>query len=401
MSSGKPAALVVCPTMVPHDPPYSGSQKRILRLIEAMQRSGADPHVIAMGGIDDEQVAALRERGIGLEQVPTPPRTVAGRLRQHAMRRPQPHVPTLAHRIAELVERWRPAFVQVEQTENAYYACAQGTLTVLSTHEVNSERVATVAHATRPGTLAWLKYWNRWHSMRTTERRAVGRADVVLCVSRHDAAYFARFARRTVVAPNGADDDLFEIDPELPESEAVLFFGTYGYEPNALGVSRFLRDGWPEVAAERPNARLRLVGKALPGEVAAEAAAAERVEIVGAVERLDRELAAARTIVVPIWHGGGLILKTLEALAAGRPVAATPFGVRGLGFVDRQHGLLADAPADLARAVVTLLEDRDLSCSLAAKGRELAEDYRWSVATRPAEQLYRGWVERAAGELAT
>ena len=399
--AARPTALVVCPTVIPQDPPYSGAQKRILRLIEAMQRSGAAPHVLATGRVEDDAVAALAKRGIRLEGVEAPPQTLAGRLRQHAMRRPFPHVAPLARRIGEVVERQRPAFLQIEGTQNANYASTQRTPIVLSTHDVNSERVAMLARAKRPGTLTWLKYWNHWHSMRTTERRAVRRADVVLCVSESDAEYFARVGQQVVVAPNGADDALFEIDSELPASEAVLFFGSYHYEPNALGVSRFLRDGWPVVARERPTARLRLVGMGLGRELAAEAAAADRVEIVGAVERLDRELADTRAIVVPIWHGGGTALKTLEALAAARPVAATRFGARGLGFVDRQHGLLADAPVDLARAVVTLLEDRALAGSVAAKGRELAEGYRWSVATRPAERLYRRWVVRLAGASAS
>ena len=400
MSEGaRPTALVVCPTVAPHDPPYSGSQKRILRLIEAMQRSGADPHVLAVGTVEDAAVAVLGERGIRLESMQAPARSLARRLRQHALRRPAPHVPALARRIAELVDRHRPAFVQIEAMQSAYYASARGTPTVLSAHSVGSEPVAMVARAMRPGTLGWLRQWNHWHAMRTTERRAVARADVVLCVSKHDAAAFSRVARQLVVVPNGADDELFEIDSELPDSESVLFFGTYGYEPNALGVARFLRDGWPVVAAARPNARLRLVGRGLRGELAAEAAAAKRVEAVGAVERLDRELARTRAVVVPIWHGGGMILKTLEGLAAARPIAATPFGVRDLGFVDQQHGLLADTPDALARAIVTLLEDRALSHSLAANGRALAERYRWSLATRPAERLYRGWVDVAMGRM--
>ena len=139
----------------------------------------------------------------------------------------------------------RPAYLQIERTQSAYYASTLGAPMVLSTYDADSEQVATFASAERPGTLAWLKYWNRWHSMRTTERRAVRRANAVLCVSEHDASYFARTAQRVVVVSNGADDQLFEIDSERPASESVLFVGNYRYEPNALGVSRFLRDAWP------------------------------------------------------------------------------------------------------------------------------------------------------------
>jgi hypothetical protein len=36
-----------------------------------------------------------------------------------------------------------------------------------------------------------------------------------------------------------------------------------------------------------------------------------------------------------------------------------------------------------------LLSDRDLASRLAGAGRRLAQPYRWSLATAPAERLYR------------
>ena len=392
--TARPPALVVS-SVVPY-PPFGGGEKRTLRLLEAIRRSGADPHLLVTEAVEESAVRALGERGIRLESVEQQKPSTPARLRQHTKRLPSPYVPALARRLAELVARERPAFVQFEHTQNAYYYdSAPGVPIVLSTHNVDSELVATLARAERPGSLAWLRLRNRRHSMRASERRAARRADAVLCVSEHDASVFARDSGRVVLVPNGVDDDLFEIDPALPEAETVLFFGRYDYEPNALGMTRFLREGWPRVASERPSARLRLVGPAMGTELAARAAASERVEAVGAVERLDLELGGSSVVLVPIWHGGGTRLKVLEALAGARPIAGTPLGVGNLGFVDEQHGLVAETPAELAEATVRLLEDRALARALAAKGRHLAERYRWSRVTRPAEQLYRTWIDHA------
>ena len=390
----KPTALVVS-AVVPY-PPIGGGEKRTLRLLEAIERCGANPYLISTGSPEDGARAALRERGVELEFVPVPPTTIPRRLHQHFRRRPSPYIPALASRLSALVAERRPAFVQFEHTQNAYYFHAvHGLPVVLSLHNVDSEMVHSLARAHRPGSLAWLRLRNRLHSMRISERRAARAADAVLCVSDHDAASFAGVADRVLLVPNGVDDEFFAIDPRLPASESVLFFGKYDYEPNVLGIARFLRHGWPLVASRRPHARLRLVGAALPGWLASEAGASERVEVAGVVDRMDLELARSSAVVVPIWHGAGTRLKLLEALAAARPIVGTPLGVGNLGFEHERHGLVADSPAGLASAVIRLLEHPVLGMELAAQGRRLADRYRWIAVTRPAEELYREWIEQA------
>jgi polysaccharide biosynthesis protein PslH len=211
----------------------------------------------------------------------------------------------------------------------------------------------------------------------------------VLCVSAEDLDRFGPITRRGLLVPNGVDEGLFDIDASLPDDELVLFVGKYDYEPNRLGASRFLRDGWPLVAGRRPAARLRLVGAAMPAELERLVREAERVEAVGEVGDMFAELSSAAVSVVPIWHGGGTRLKVLEALAAARPVVGTPLGVSGIGFVGGRDGLVGESPLELGEAVSALLSDRDLASRLAGAGRRLAQPYRWSLATAPAERLYR------------
>jgi polysaccharide biosynthesis protein PslH len=390
----RPTALVVS-GVVPY-PPIGGGEKRTLRLLEAIERCGANPYLISTGRPEDGAKTALRELGVELELVPVSPATIPRRLQQHLRRRPSPYIPVLDSRLAALVAERRPAFVQFEHTQNAYYFHAvRGRPVALSLHNVDSDLLRTLARAHRPGSLAWLRLRNRLHSMQVTERRAARAADAVLCVSEHDAASFAGVAHRVLLVPNGVDNEFFAIDPELPASELVLFFGKYDYQPNALGIARFVREGWPLVASRHPHARLRLVGRGMPGWLASEAGAAERVEVAGLVGRMDLELARSSAVVVPIWHGAGTRLKVLEALAAARPIAGTSLGVGNLRFEHARHGLVADSPADLAAAVIRLLEHRDLAVKLAAQGRRLAERYRWPAITRQAEELYRDWIEQA------
>jgi glycosyltransferase involved in cell wall biosynthesis len=79
-------------------------------------------------------------------------------------------------------------------------------------------------------------------------------------------------------------------------------------------------------------------------------------------------------------------------MAAARPIAGTPLGVSGIGFEHERHGLVAEAPSGVAEAVVRLLRDPELARGLAAEARRLAERFRWSRVTEPAEDLYRDWI---------
>jgi polysaccharide biosynthesis protein PslH len=380
-------AIVICP-VVPY-PEVGGGHKRTMRLLEVMEAVGLTPHLLTTDGRDQDGVAALRSRGWRVDVLPGPPSTAARRTLQHLRRLPSPYLPAVAERVRELVAEGC-AFVQAEHTQSAYYARAiAGARWVLSTQNVDSEMLRSIARAERPLTTGWLRARMRWQALRAVERRALPRADAVLCVSAADAELFAPYAREVVVAPNGVDDELFEVDAELPGEERVLFFGQYDFAPNLQGIARFLREGWPVVSAARPAARLRLAGGGMGEDLRRLALRTERVEVLGFVDDLVAEIAASRLSLVPVWAGGGTRLKVLESLAAGRPVAGTPLGVQGIGFEPGKHGVVADSPQALGRVAADLLEDDALSRRLAAEGRLLAEGFRWTRTMEPAEQLYR------------
>ncbi|HYM56990.1 MAG TPA: glycosyltransferase [Solirubrobacteraceae bacterium] len=393
MSVAARRAIVVSP-LIPY-PTVGGGHKRTMRLIEAIERAGAHPHLLSADADGAAGAEALRARGWTVESLPAPSGSLGTRARQHWRRQPGPRVPGIAERLRAL-SAGRPAFVQLEHTLSACYLEDAGAPTVLSLHNVDSRVMAMLARAERPLSPAWARAWGRWQAMRASERRGAAAADALLCVSPADVEHFSGLGA-PVLVPNGVDDELFDIAVEPPGGEDVLFFGQFGYAPNAHGVLRFLKDGWPHLAAARPAARLRLVGRHLGGELARVAAASERVDAVGFVEDITTELARARVVIVPLWQGGGTRLKVLEALAAGRPVVGTPLGVAQIGFEAGRHGRLGRTPSELADATAALLADAAAARAMGSAGRSLAGRFRWREVTRPAEELYARWLEPSTG----
>ncbi len=379
-------ALVVCPVL-PH-PPISGGQKRTFRLLEALERAGARPHLVTADDTAPEAAEALRRRGWDVDVVPEPPATLRRHAAQHLARRPSPFLSGVAERIRVLAPD--AALLQLEHTQSAYYS-ASGLPTILSLHNLDSRLLARVARSRRPGTPAWAREWNRALATRSTERREFPRASLVVCVSHEDAEAAVRTGARTLLAPNGVDREFFDVEAG-GELNRAAFFGHFGYAPNRRGLERFLERGWPEVRRRRPDATLAVAGAGLDEPLTRRFAAHVGVEVLGLVDDVSVLLAGVRAVVVPLWEGGGTRLKVLEALAAARPVAGTPVGVEGIGFVHGREGLIADDPAGLGRALGHLLADPEGSAAMGAAGRRLADEFRWERVLAELEAAYRGFL---------
>jgi polysaccharide biosynthesis protein PslH len=386
MPATVPAVIVT--SVMPH-PPISGGHKRTLRLMEAIARAGAIPHLLTIDRGQPGAADELRARDWRVDVPVEVPPSLGSRLRQHAARRPGQYLVSVDRRLRELAPD--AAFVQFEHPLNAYYWDAIGsTPSVLSTHNVDSQVLGGSVRDARG--LHRARLANRALAMRSAERRAARRADAVLAVSEHDRGYFSRFADRVLIAANGVDAEFFELAAEVPDNHDILFFANYNHQPNADGIRRFLAEGWPRLAALDHDARLLLAGPEMPDSLAAQADREVRVVRLGFVTDLPDLLRRSRLVLVPLWHGGGTRLKVLEALASARPVVGTPLGVEQIGVVDGRHAVIAQTPAALADEVVKLMEDPERSMALSREARRLAETFRWERALAPAEQLYRGWV---------
>jgi len=79
-------------------------------------------------------------------------------------------------------------------------------------------------------------------------------------------------------------------------------------------------------------------------------------------------------VLAPLWSGGGMRVKVLHALAAGKAVVATPRAVAGLGLRDGEEVAVADTPATFAAAVTRLLHDAGARAAMGARAR------RWALA---------------------
>jgi glycosyltransferase involved in cell wall biosynthesis len=210
-----------------------------------------------------------------------------------------------------------------------------------------------------------------WFSCREEEERlGLARADVVLAIQDEEAEVFGKLLHgKTEVRVVG-----HFVEPcEIPEnSEAAQRIGYIGaYNPlNLQGLQWFLREVWPAVRREIPAARLIVAGsiceklKPRPG-----------IELLGRVRNAAQAHADFLVSINPMPSGTGLKIKTVEAMACGRPVVATPAGCAGLRAYREQGLIEANDAASFAEAVLTWLRDPAEARRHGKLARHAVEDF--------------------------
>jgi len=110
---------------------------------------------------------------------------------------------------------------------------------------------------------------------------------------------------------------------------SLYHLGAMDWLPNRKGMEEFLKQVWPEIHCELPEAILHLGGKAFPGEW--ENGSMPGVVFHGQVHQAVSEWISDKDLlVVPIALAGGVRVKILEAAAAGIPIMATSEALSGL-----------------------------------------------------------------------
>jgi polysaccharide biosynthesis protein PslH len=100
-------------------------------------------------------------------------------------------------------------------------------------------------------------------------------------------------------------------------------------------------------------------------------------------------------VVAPLSSGGGMRVKALDALAAGKALVATPLALEGIDVRDGEQVLVAVDDAAFADAVVALLADEPRRVALGRAARAWAEtNVEWRLVTAAYDALYASLIER-------
>lgn len=278
-------------------------------------------------------------------------------------------------RLSEVLHAFKPAIVQVESVYLSTYLpmikeqCKAAT--VLRLHNIEYQvwqRLA--AETTSPLKKIYLSDLAK--RIKKFEERFWSQYDLLLPITSFDKVVVTQLLpkAKTHIVPFGIDIRKMSKDNKN-ESWVGYHIGAMDWLPNAEGIDWLLNDVWGDIRQRSPAFEFHFAGRNMPSRFKQQNI--EGIHCAGEVPDASDFISDKKILMVPIRSGGGLRIKILEAMAAGKIVISTSVGMQGIEATDKQHFLEANTPADFAEAIQWCLSHKEEAEQITENAQLLVE----------------------------
>ncbi|MBN2055813.1 glycosyltransferase [bacterium] len=385
----KAKILIVSP--MPPIPPRSGAQMRLFQFL-AFLKDSFQLHFCALSAepMTGECMAQLDAWGVAASTVIHRPSGTRWSILARQPRCVAAYDNREMHRLLKkLAVHWEPAIIQYEFLWMAQYAGHRGAArTVLVEHD--AEHVGMARFAARMQGIRRIA--GRLEAVKTLryERRMLSRFDTVVALTGTDADRLGRLVpgQRIEVIGQGVDLEHFRPDPGDEPCEGLVFIGDLRHFPNRDAMRIFCQEYLPKIQQRVGVVAFHIVGRD-PGEDVLRLRELPGVTVHADVTDVAPFLKNARAFVCPMFCGGGMRGKLLEAMAAGTPVITNRMCCEGVPLVDGRHALVAETPDEFAHAVERLFSNRSFAAAVALQARRLVESaFAWETQAELQARIY-------------
>jgi polysaccharide biosynthesis protein PslH len=306
-------------------------------------------------------------------------------------------VAAYGERVGTISRKWRPDIVQIEYHVMGQYLTALAGCSaprVLTQHEPGAAAAEDLWKSNQ-GFARWARYLDML-AWKKFERAIMKRIQAVVVFTERDRQAVARLNQQTPIVriPLGTVISDRPLNPLGYQPLSLVFVGNFIHPPNVDAALRLVQAIFPAVQKRHPELRLYIVGDQPPPEV--KQMAGPKVTVTGRVADVSPYLERAAVVVAPLRLGGGMRVKVLEALAAGKAVVASPLAAEGLEVLDGEQIALAETDEDFAKRIIHLLDDADQRALLAARARAWAcANLGWDEPIAAYERLYHTLLMRS------
>lgn len=207
------------------------------------------------------------------------------------------------------------------------------------------------------------------------ESEAIGKMDINFAITPEDQsrALEMNSTARVVISTAGVNLKEWRPDPNITRNPDELIHATvYRWRHNLKAIYWFIEEVMPILNQENPYIRLKLLGKNAPDALGHYS---KNVDLVGFVESVQPYLNAAGIYIAPLFVGGGIRIKILEAMSMEMPVVATPIAAEGIKASEQDGLFIANNKRDFANHILRLNRDNNLRQSAGKAARKYIEKH--------------------------
>jgi glycosyltransferase involved in cell wall biosynthesis len=213
---------------------------------------------------------------------------------------------------------------------------------------------------------------------RLNEKRAWNSFDRIIAINALEQEIVANTVRKGIVVdflPMGIDTRKWDYKgiAELGQPQRVGFYGALGGQANVSAALRCLDRVMPLVWHKNSSVEFWLVGNN-PANILVEKARSDlRIKVTGYVDNIQATLSMMTVIVCP-WDGVfGFRSRLIEVMATGVPIVVSKDAIAGMG-IDPSVVLVGSTDEELAKLVLSLLQDRELCRETSLNARKQVDD---------------------------
>ncbi len=280
-------------------------------------------------------------------------------------------------KLKEVLVSFKPDVVQVESVYLSTYLPEikkrSHALTILRIHNVEYQIWQGLARKTK-NSIKQAYLSNLAVRIRNFERDAWKEYDLLLPITEKDATVIARLEeiKNMVVVPFSIDLDKIKRGGK-EEKWVGYHIGAMDWIANREGIKWFIEHAWSKILRVAPGFEFYFAGRSMPDEFM-------HLNITGVhclseVSSAEEFIADKKILIVPLWSGGGIRVKILEAMAAGKIIITTPAGIKGIEAKAGEHFLLARKPEDFAKAVKWCFDNRAAAEAMAQRAHDFVSEH--------------------------
>ena len=276
-------------------------------------------------------------------------------------------------KIVEVIAQFQPDVIQIESVYLTTYLPAikhhSHAVKVLRMHNIEYH----IWHGLGMKSTNKIKkryFFNLTERLKIFEREAWHKYDLVLPITEKDSYHVKRLEKTVemIVAP-------FSID--MAKTQIIFanqkwvgyHLGAMDWIPNRDGMRWFLKTVWPKIHNTIPKFEFYFAGRKMPEEFLD--MSLPGVHCQGEVENAAEFISDKKILIVPVSTAGGIRVKILEAMAAGKIIITSPEGIKGIDAKVGDHYLLARNPEDYVRCIKWVIMNKEKAEQMGEEAKKL------------------------------